>query len=136
MRERQDQWEARLGAAPPPVVFVAENETRIVGFVSVGSSREVDAHQSVGEIYSLYVDPPYWGQGVGKTLWFEAESFAVSTGWTSLTLWVLEGNARARSFYESVGLSQVNQRKVYQRDGHTALSLRYEASLVSRKQKG
>jgi GNAT superfamily N-acetyltransferase len=37
----------------------------VVGFVSVGPSRDSDAS---GELFAIYVDPDRWGAGVGTEL--------------------------------------------------------------------
>ena len=47
----------------PPIV--AEVDGEIVGFVSVGASRDEDAD---GELYAIYVHPDHWGTGAGHEL--------------------------------------------------------------------
>jgi RimJ/RimL family protein N-acetyltransferase len=46
----------------PPLL--AESGDVVVGFVSVGASRDADAD---GELFAIYVDPDYWGRGVGAS---------------------------------------------------------------------
>ena len=48
----------------------------------------------------LYVDPAFWGRGVGRALMLQA---LAGFGYLQATLWVLDSNARARRFYEAGG---------------------------------
>jgi GNAT superfamily N-acetyltransferase len=43
-----------------------ENEV-ICGFVTTGPSQDSDL-PDVGELWAIYVDPQYWGKGVGRLL--------------------------------------------------------------------
>ena len=56
-----------------------------------------------GEIASIYFLPEYWGQGWGKFLFSAAVEQLEAMGYRNLFLWVLEGNQRARAFYERMG---------------------------------
>jgi GNAT superfamily N-acetyltransferase len=68
-------------------VLVAESHETddLIGFVAF------DEH----ELHALYVLPEYWDCGIGGHLLEAASGVA--------QLWVLEGNTRARRFYESRG---------------------------------
>jgi GNAT superfamily N-acetyltransferase len=65
-----------------------------VGMAVFGPARDVDC-RGRDELYALYVEPSRWRGGLGGAL------FACCTGVS--VLWVLEGNARARAFYERQG---------------------------------
>ena len=88
---RAEQWRRW-----PPIV--AEDDGEIVGFVSVGASRDDDAE---GELYAIYVDPTRWGTGVGRELIAAGEARLRELGRHDVVLWVLEDNPRARRFYEA-----------------------------------
>jgi GNAT superfamily N-acetyltransferase len=90
---RAEQWRRH-----PPLV--AEDDEGIVGFVSVGASRDDDAE---GELYAIYVDPTRWGTGVGRELIGAGEAKLRELGHRDVVLWVLEDNPRARRFYEAAG---------------------------------
>ena len=77
-------------------LWVAEDHGRVVGFMAFGPSRDEDRHGEI-EVYTLYVDPALWGTGIGSALMGMVPSGA------PVSLWVSEGNARARSFYEKRG---------------------------------
>ena len=98
VERRALQWRDR-----PPLL--AESGGVIVGFVSVGASRDADAD---GELFAIYVDPDYWGSGVGRKLIAAGEERLRELGHVVAILWVLADNPRARRFYERSG---------WQRDG-------------------
>jgi RimJ/RimL family protein N-acetyltransferase len=89
---------AALWRRQPPLV--AEENAGIVGFVSVGASRDGDAD---GELYAIYVDPGRWGTGIGRELLAAGESRLRELGYRDVILWVLAQNPRARRFYELAG---------------------------------
>ncbi len=84
--------------------LVAVDDSGVVGFVDVGPTRDehLDANE-VAELYAIYFDPEHWGSGGGRALIVEAESVMTSLGFSSAMLWVLEGNDRARRFYDAAG---------------------------------
>jgi len=85
-------------------IWVAEDGERALGWISASRSRDVDAAQSTGEIWAIYVDPVCWGKGVGRALFAAAEQDLRRGGFTEATLWVLKDNERALRFYTSIGL--------------------------------
>lgn len=90
VEQRAAQWREW-----PPLV--AEVEGEIVGFASIGASRDDDAS---GELFAIYLDPTRWGTGVGRELIIGAELGLRDLGHEDAILWVLEDNPRARRFYE------------------------------------
>ena len=91
--ERHRRW---------PPTFVAVQRGQIVGFVSVGSSRDPDTD---AELFAIYVHPEHWGTGVGRTLIESGEEELRTLGHEEAILWVLDDNPRARRFYELAGWS-------------------------------
>lgn len=84
-------------------VRVATRDERIVGFVATGPDQ---AGEGRYELHSLYVDPAHWGLGAGHALFTAVRR-------ESMLLWVLEGNAQARRFYERQGLRHDGGRKLH-----------------------
>jgi GNAT superfamily N-acetyltransferase len=89
---------------------VAAADSAIVGFANVGGYRLTSGplescrlSDSDGEIYALYVDPSHWRSGVGRALMEGCLRWLGEHHHTTTTLWVLQGNDRARRFYESAG---------------------------------
>lgn len=66
----------------------------VIGMAAAGPCRDED-RAGERELYALYVLPSHWGTGTGKLLWEAVAPFT--------SLWVLEGNSRARAFYERHG---------------------------------
>lgn len=67
------------------------------------AERAVPGGAMVGRLHSLYIDPDALGQGIGHTLMNHALSTFAAWGCERATLWVLEGNSRAISFYKRQG---------------------------------
>lgn len=55
------------------------------------------------ELAAIYVAPAHWGTGVARALHAAAIDHLRACGAAAAHLWVLEGNARARRFYEREG---------------------------------
>jgi GNAT superfamily N-acetyltransferase len=91
-----------LGAGDPsqPHTVVAVDKGAICGFATTAPARDSDA-QGYGELCALYVDPPWWGRGVGQALLFSAERRLAGEGFGHGVLWVLVGNERAQRFYQA-----------------------------------
>jgi GNAT superfamily N-acetyltransferase len=84
-------------------VLVAERGANVIGFASVGPSRDSDADAGVGEVYAVYVVPAEWSRGVGRRLLAESAEAMRGVGFREATLWVLRDNPRARRAYEAAG---------------------------------
>ena len=70
-----------------------------------------------GRLHALYIDPDSLGQGIGHALMNHALSTFAAWGCERATLWVLEGNSRAISFYERQGWRCTGATKVDQSFG-------------------
>ncbi|HFU4459428.1 TPA: N-acetyltransferase family protein [Streptococcus suis] len=94
--ERCQDWAVRY----PQNILVALVDEQVVGFACYGASNQEDL-QEAGELYALYVLSDYYGQKIGYQLIQAALEKLQS--YKQISLWVLEGNARAIAFYEKVG---------------------------------
>jgi ribosomal protein S18 acetylase RimI-like enzyme len=84
--------------------YVAEQGGRIIGFLTLGGARDTDEEPgNTGEIWGIYVSPELWRRGVGRYLCEQGQNLLASRDFAIATLWVLEANSRARSFYEAMG---------------------------------
>ena len=81
------------------------------------AERAVPGGTLNGRLHSLYIDPETLGQGIGHTLMSHALSTFAAWGCERATLWVLEGNSRAISFYERQGWRCTGATKVDQSFG-------------------
>lgn len=93
--------------------YIAEENDHPVGILTIGACRDsdLDVH-SCAEIWGIYLSPMYWRRGIGKTLLQEGERILQGRGFRKIVLWVLEGNAAARSFYEAMGFCKDGITKV------------------------
>ena len=105
------RWRATIGAGGRERVLVAEQSAAgIVGMTSYGPARDaVGGHD--GEIYTLYVDPNYFGCGIGRALLSSAFGELERRGWSSCIIWAHAKNP-ARFFYEAMGGRLVAQRRI------------------------
>ena len=110
-------------------VLLAQAGEQVVGFVSYGRSRDDDAADAVGEIYALYVQPAAWGTGVGRDLHDAAVAALSALGLVRATLWVLERNARARTFYARQGWRPDGALRTEEWPGVTLTEVRYQRHL-------
>jgi GNAT superfamily N-acetyltransferase len=85
-----------------PSTLVAVDDATICGLVTTGLCRDQDL-PNFGELLAIYVDPHHMGTGVGRLLIAAARERLRRLGVTSAALWVLDGNVRARRFYERDG---------------------------------
>lgn len=100
--------------------LVATDAEDVIGFTSIGRYRNnqdtTDLVDDVGEIYAIYVAPDETGQGVGRVLLDAAVVWLRAQGLDPIRLWVLEGNVRARAFYERYGFSLDGGRSTFTLD--------------------
>jgi RimJ/RimL family protein N-acetyltransferase len=89
---RRSMWERDI---PSGGVWVALVDDTVVGFASVGPSRDADASF---ELYAIYLLSSAWGTGLG----FELAKAALGDE-PDVIVWVLDENERARRFYERLG---------------------------------
>jgi GNAT superfamily N-acetyltransferase len=120
-------WQQAIGD-PAKRVVVAESDGEIVGFVSVGRSDE-PLPAGCGELFAIYVHPKAWDAGVGRALMIRALDELRFLGYSNAILWVLESNARARTFYERGGWRADGTTKTETRPGVVLSEVRYARSL-------
>lgn len=127
--DRERWWRTELGVVPEERrPWIAESEADVVGFVSLGPSRD-GGSSTTGEIYAIYVAPECWDRGVGRNLLAHAMRDLAGHGYDEATLWVLAGNQRARSFYEAAGWRADGAERTDQIGGAQVEEVRYRRSL-------
>lgn len=127
---RQRMWQEGLGRTPRPgsATFVVEDSGEVVGFASVGASRDQEA-QLEAELYAIYLHPSRWDRGIGRALLQRAEESMRSSGFREAVLWVLEGNERGERFYRAAGWEHDGGSKLDEFQGATVTELRYRKRL-------
>jgi ribosomal protein S18 acetylase RimI-like enzyme len=129
VEDRAARWNEILRAGMGETL-VSETAGVTTGWIGFGASRDEDSDGSTGEVYGLYVAPGRWRSGAGTALWRAACARMSAQGFAAVDVWVLEANAPARRFYESVGCAlQPGMTKMFEGDGYAVPEVRYTASL-------
>ncbi|WP_327254023.1 GNAT family N-acetyltransferase [Streptomyces sp. NBC_01244] len=121
-------------ADPSGVVsnLVAEGpDGAVLGWAAFGPATSTDPEGTApdeGELYALYARPDVIGTGVGRTLLTEVLRRAP---YPAVRLWVVEGNARARRFYERAGFLPDGGELVEYADGSPVPELRYRRAAAA-----
>ncbi len=104
-------------------VWVAEEEREVLGFASLGPSRDEDADRTTMEIYTIYLEPSAWGRGVAREL-MRTVLAALPPG-AAVTLWVLAANERAQVFYRRNGFTADGVERMEEIGGQHFREVRY-----------
>ena len=129
----RDRWESDLGPqrVGPPHFLLAHVHSVVCAFSVFGPSRDDDLSPNVAEIFALHVLPTFWRRGVGSTLLRHTLGQLRASSFTAATLWVIDGNARARRFYEHQGWNVDGTERTSVRIADTPLrELRYLIALT------
>ncbi|NYF78856.1 GNAT family N-acetyltransferase [Granulicella arctica] len=109
IESRAEMWKGQL-LSGDSLIFVAEDESGVVGFAAAGSLREsVDDYDA--ELYAIYLLDTRQRQGAGRMLVHALAVGLRARGFKSFLVWVLEQNPSV-SFYKSLGGVQVAQKSV------------------------
>lgn len=131
--ERADRLRERFDRHASADGYVATDGTdAVVGYCWFGAYRPDDDVPDVpggpdptwGEIYALYVDPTAIGAGAGGALMRAALADLAPR---PVALWVLEGNARARGFYERFGFRPDGASADFDAGGTPVPEIRYRS---------
>ena len=123
-------WQRTIDS-PDSRILVVERASVVVGFLLASGARDADvAAPDVGEICAMYVSPQHWREGCGRDLLDGAMKFFAGKRRTRIILWVLEGNAPARRFYEAQGFAPDGERKAHPASGLS--EMRYCSGAVNK----
>lgn len=93
--------------AADAVLVVAHESGTVVAMGLAEPGREDDGGGEIvpgyGHISMVFVAPHVWGRGIGSTLLSGLHQHVQARGWTRLTLWTGEDNARAQRLYAASG---------------------------------
>lgn len=117
------RWAALLPDSPHHS-YVLLDGGGLVGTSSLTPARD-ESMAGRGEIISLYLLPEQFGRGYGKALMdFDVRTLG-EAGFGEIYLWALEGNERARAFYERYGFRRDGGTKVCEIGGAPLTEVRY-----------
>ena len=102
----------RDGFGPKPAfeVLLAEQDGRAAGYALFDEFYNSEIPGRGIWLSDLFVDPDLRGQGLGKRLMAAVASEAVARGCVSLWWGVRNRNAKARAFYETLGVKDDDAR--------------------------
>jgi GNAT superfamily N-acetyltransferase len=127
-------WTGRATVSPTPRhrLLIAGGRGEAHGVVDLGPARDddlaapdPDGLPAVGEIRSLYIDPTVHGRGLGTAVLDAAVDALLAQGCPELVLWVIEGNATARRFYEHRGWAADGARRTTPVADEAVVEVRY-----------
>ncbi|KAB2914614.1 MAG: GNAT family N-acetyltransferase [Dechloromonas sp.] len=124
VEQRARGWKHGI-EADPRLVLVAERDSQIIGWISVGAGRDDDS-KTEGEVYAIYVHPANWSHGIGRKLMERGEDELWGRGVSRIVLWVLEANRQARQFYEALNYVPDSHTKEITLGELTLMEVRYE----------
>jgi GNAT superfamily N-acetyltransferase len=108
-RGQSARWGAAIAAKGREAVLVADCASHgVIGMASFGPSRDRGLGFD-GEIYTLYVDPAFYGHGTGRALLCGSFELMRGRGYSSCLIWAHAKNP-ARFFYEKMGGRLVAER--------------------------
>lgn len=87
-------------------VLVAETDSRIVGWASIGHYRDRACYSGVGE-FSVYIDRDARGRGVGRRLLAELIQEARTRGYWKLLSRIFPSNAGSLGLCRALGFREV-----------------------------
>jgi GNAT superfamily N-acetyltransferase len=96
-------------AEPEACLVIGHLETRehVVAMALAEPGRAENGAGAVipgcGHVSMVFVHPDIWGRGAGRQLVRGLHERCPGQGWSHLTLWTRESNARARLLYEGQG---------------------------------
>jgi GNAT superfamily N-acetyltransferase len=117
----------QVGIRVPHTVLAVDGST-ICGLATTSLCRDEDL-PDFGELLAMYVDPEYMGGGVGRLLISAARERLRRLGVMAASLRVLDGNVRARRFYERDGWRFDGTRRTRAYAGVPVDEVRYRCTL-------
>jgi len=123
----QDIHAALFGKKPAAECLIAELDGASIGFALFFHNFSTFAGQPGLYLEDLYIKPEFRGQGFGKKMLAHLANLAVQRGCGRFEWAVLDWNAPAIRFYESLGAKIMQEWKLNRLTGEPLLRLAAEA---------
>lgn len=94
------------------VIFIAQFENKIVGFISLDIAQRFYLHPFV-DVSGIAVDINYRKLGIGKALVFESKKWAIGMGFSKIILKSGAVRKDAHQFYEKLGFNKTKEQYVF-----------------------
>jgi phosphinothricin acetyltransferase len=118
--EEQVAWlEDHAGAYPAVVAVVSDGAVaeEVAGFGSISAYRDRPAYATTVE-NSVYVDPRFWGRGVGKAILEELITLAAGHGFHAMIARIVGENEVSIGLHRACGITMVGiERQVCRKHG-------------------
>lgn len=133
-----DRWEtAFLGhfdkngvlKTSAPAGYLLLTDGVAAGALYIGPAHEAGEPPDVGEVYSVYLLPIYWGLGLGSKLLRHGLWQLAAQGYRRCVVWVLSANERARAAYQKEGFEPDGRTNWVQVGAQRLQQARYSCSL-------
>jgi len=126
LEDRNFEWFKVLKSGSESVI-IAENKSRLVGFISYSESEDEDSL----DLNKLYLCPSIYGKGVGYLLMKQMESEAKTAGIKLISLYVLDNNQSAINFYSKQGFEFGDGCESEEFEGEAIIDLLMEKRLLA-----
>jgi ribosomal protein S18 acetylase RimI-like enzyme len=110
--DRRALYEALDNPRPGTALFVAELDGRPAGCLLMWTLQDYFSQQPHAHVSVIAVTAEAEGKGVGRELMAHAEAWARARDYSSITLSVFVGNARAQALYERIGYTTEMRRMI------------------------
>ncbi|MFI9827704.1 GNAT family N-acetyltransferase [Streptomyces sp. NPDC051913] len=124
-RRRERFWQSDGSV----VNLVAVQDGELLGWAAYGPYRDGEVRTADAELYAIYVDAGHFGGGIGHALLQESVRRCKAADYPCVRLWVLQGNTRARSFYERAGFRPDGAEEPFEVDGVPVPEVRFTRPL-------
>lgn len=109
--ERSTRIFQREGCKNMVVATVGGDVVAFCGYGMWRGAKDEEPPASEGEIVGIYVLTQFQRNGIGKALLEQAERQLKQQGFSTVSLWVLEGNTKAQAFYKAMGFQDAAVKK-------------------------
>lgn len=127
--KRAERWRIALEHGTPTVLLDFDENEKLAGFAAFGAARDAEATSDWAELRAIYYLQEYWGSGRAQRLWTTVWKEICKRGYRKITLWVLDGNNRAVSFYRKQGFELDGTERHSERGGRIQTEVRMVAEI-------
>ena len=107
VEQRLPMWRQILQTAEQTALVAEDEDGNVIGWCTVGPSRDADAD---GELWGIYVLSDAWGSGAGTALMAAGVEALRESGCREVILWVLDGERKDDEFL-GVAVTEVRYRR-------------------------
>ena len=112
-RYPESRWSELADSGDAIVVFVAVDDERWIG---MAAGRWFDRSRGVAQLWGMWIDPGWRGQGLGRRLVAGIRGWANGHGGRFVRLGVIGEEAACASFYERIGFVRTGETRPLSRD--------------------